>query len=110
MQDWLAHIGFDWLDLAALGDQPVQLIRFASIELTGMNLRDSATHSGRLRATWVTRCAALHDWLPRIGFDCLNLPWATSQSSSFDVPARLSQPEWTCATERPTLAGCVRFG
>ena len=38
-----------------------------------MNLRDSATPSGRLRATCVTRCTALHDWLPRIGFDCLNL-------------------------------------
>ena len=60
--------------MAALGDRPMQLIRLASsIELTGMNLRDSATPSGRLRATCVTRCTALHDWLPRIGFDCLNL-------------------------------------
>ena len=71
---WLAYIGFDWLDMAALGDQPMQLIRLASwIELTAMKLRDSATHSGRLRATWVTCCAALRDWLPRTGFDCLNL-------------------------------------
>ena len=74
MHDWLARIGFDWLHLAALGDQPMQLIRLASwIELTAMNLRDSATHSGRLRATWVTCCTALRGWLPRTGFDCLNL-------------------------------------
>ena len=74
LHDWLAHVGFDWLDLAALGDQPVQPIRWASsIELTGMNLHDLATHFGRLRATWVTPCAALHDWLPPTGFNCLDL-------------------------------------
>ena len=60
--------------MAAMGDQPVQLIRLASsIELTGRNLRDSVTHSGRLSASWVTRCAALHDWLSQTGFDCLDL-------------------------------------
>ena len=67
--------------MAALGDQPVQLIRLASsIELTGRNLRDSATYSGRLRASWVTRCAALHDWLPRTVFDFLNLHALGDQS------------------------------
>ena len=65
----LASTGSTWLPWALL--QPIRLA--SSTELTGMNWGDLVTHSGRLRATWATRCAALHDWLPRTGFNCLDL-------------------------------------
>ena len=103
--DWLPQIGFDCLHLHALGDQPVQLIRFASLtELTGMDLRDLATHSGRLGATWAIHQRSLARlvgsyWLRLARSGCPGRPASAASS----LPARLSESIWVL-TKTPTLS------
>ena len=59
----------------------------SSTELTGMALRDVATNSGRLGATWAVHQRGLaRFWLADIGFDWLDLAALCALAGSIDPP------------------------